>query len=325
MSYYPTGITGYEHYYTDISGFWRYLYDPELETKLKKKETEKKNYDSIIEILNKDTYTDNQMRQYVNNKTIVENLPESIPLIKRMIIYQDTIITNLKKGNIQNYQQVADNENYLSSLQRYLINLESKLNKNIDLSAAAKESVEKYQTDLLNYYDKDSNYPFWNRAVYEQPESLLFWFDFIGEGELANFNVQTIGARSKVINDTSIKAIYFRETPSVIFVTSDEEIGINTAYKYIQVTNIDSMFMVSDQGKSAKDRLDELIYTHGYCVENVTINAVPVYYLQPNTRVHLFDEKAGLNGDYIISKMTIPLAYNGTMSITATKAAENVI
>ena len=85
------------------------------------------------------------------------------------------------------------------------------------------------------------------------------------------------------------------------------------------------MFMVSDQGKSAKDRLDELIYTHGYCVENVTINAVPVYYLQPNTRVHLFDEKAGLNGDYIISKMTIPLAYNGTMSITATKAAENVI
>jgi hypothetical protein len=47
--------------------------------------------------------------------------------------------------------------------------------------------------------------------------------------------------------------------------------------------------------------------------------------LQPNTRVHLFDEKAGLNGDYIISKMTIPLAYNGTMSITATKAAENVI
>ena len=325
MSYYPTGITGYEHYYTDISGFWRYLYDPELETKLKKKETEKKNYDSVIEILNKDTYTDNQMRQYVNNKTIIENLPESIPLIKRMIVYQDTIITDLKKGNIQNYQQVADNENYLSSLQRYLINLESKLNKNIDLSAAAEESIEKYQTDLLNYYDKDSNYPFWNRAVYEQPESLLFWFDFIGEGELANFNVQAIGARSKVINDTSIKAIYFRETPNVIFVTSDEEIGINTAYKYIQVTNIDSMFMVSDQGKSAKDRLDELIYTHGYCVENVTINAVPVYYLQPNTRVHLFDEKAGLNGDYIISKMTIPLAYNGTMSITATKAAENVI
>ena len=85
------------------------------------------------------------------------------------------------------------------------------------------------------------------------------------------------------------------------------------------------MFNVSGQSKSAKDKLDELIYNHGYCIENVTINTIPIYHLQPNTRIHLFDEKAGLNGDYIISKMTIPLTYNGTMQITATKAAENII
>lgn len=325
LSYYPTGITGYEHYYTDINGFWRQLYDPELKSKKDKQASQKDEYDNIITVLNQDPYTDAQVRTYVNNKTITENLPESIPLIQRMIIYQDTVIENLKKGNIQNYQQVADNENYLSSLQRYLVTLTSKLNKYTDLSVAAAENLNKYENDLLNYYDTDSEHPYWNKAVYECPETLLFWFDFIGEGELSNFNVKTIGTRSKVINDNSIKAIYFRETPSVIFITSEDEIGLNTAYKYIQVTNIDSMFMVSDQGKSAKDRLDELIYTHGYCVENVTINAVPVYYLQPNTRIHLFDDKAGLNGDYIISKMTIPLTYNGTMSITANKAAENII
>ena len=28
------------------------------------------------------------------------------------------------------------------------------------------------------------------------------------------------------VNDNQVKAIYFRETPSVIFITSDEEIGI---------------------------------------------------------------------------------------------------
>jgi len=27
--YYPTGITGYEQYYTDMEGFWRQLYNPE--------------------------------------------------------------------------------------------------------------------------------------------------------------------------------------------------------------------------------------------------------------------------------------------------------
>jgi hypothetical protein len=39
------------------------------------------------------------------------------------------------------------------------------------------------------------------------------------------------------------------------------------------------MFTVSDQGKSAKDKLDELIYTHAYSSESVTINSIPIYYL----------------------------------------------
>ena len=85
------------------------------------------------------------------------------------------------------------------------------------------------------------------------------------------------------------------------------------------------MFTISAQGKSAKDRLDELIYQHGYCIENATITTIPIYYLQPNTRIHISDQETNLDGDYIISKMTIPLAYNGTMSITATKAAENIM
>jgi len=28
---YPTGVTGYESYYTDINAFWRELYNPEAE------------------------------------------------------------------------------------------------------------------------------------------------------------------------------------------------------------------------------------------------------------------------------------------------------
>lgn len=98
-----------------------------------------------------------------------------------------------------------------------------------------------------------------------------------------------------------------------------------TGYRYIQAPMIETMFKISTQGKSAKDKLDELIYTHGYCIENATITTIPIYYLEPNIRVHLYDNETNLCGDYIISKYTIPLAYNGTMSITATKAAENIV
>jgi hypothetical protein len=85
------------------------------------------------------------------------------------------------------------------------------------------------------------------------------------------------------------------------------------------------MFNISTQGKSAKDKLDELIYNHAYCIESATINSIPIYYLEPNIRIYLYDEDTGLRGDYIISKYTIPLSYNGIMSISATKAAENIV
>jgi hypothetical protein len=52
---------------------------------------------------------------------------------------------------------------------------------------------------------------------------------------------------------------------------------------------MENMFTISAQGKSAKDRLDELIYQHGYCIENATITTIPIYYLQPNTRIHISD------------------------------------
>jgi len=51
---------------------------------------------------------------------------------------------------------------------------------------------------------------------------------------------------------------------------------------------------------------------------------VPIYYLDVNTRIFVFDEKSGINGEYIIEKLSIPLTYNGTMSITAHKAVERL-
>jgi hypothetical protein len=83
------------------------------------------------------------------------------------------------------------------------------------------------------------------------------------------------------------------------------------------------MFSISAQGKSAKQKLDELMYQHGYCTESVSITAIPVYYLEPNTRILLFDKKTNLNGEYVINKISLSLNYNGTMNISAIKVAED--
>lgn len=323
--YYPTGMTGYEQYYTDINGFWRDIYNPELDDKIATKTKEKNDYDAIILALTEEKYTTAQAKAYVDNETLIENVPGNLPLLEDMIKYQADEIIRLEKLNISNYQKLAAANTYLTQLQLYYAKLKTKLDNNTDLSDAAKKAIDSYTESKEDYYQEEGYNQYWNKNVYEHPELLNFWFDFIDDGELTNFNVKTVGARPKVVNDTAVKSIYFRETPDVIFISDINEIDTNTAFRYIQVQDIENMFSISAQGKSAKDRLDELIYSHGYCIESVTINAVPIYYLQANTRVHLFDEKAGLNGDYIVSKITIPLGYNGTMSITATKAAENII
>lgn len=226
----------------------------------------------------------------------------------------DKLITERKK--LINEREASGNINYNK--------------EKIDLVNELIDEAEKEYDSLLEekelFYPMGHEHAFWNKDVYEYPHLINFWFDFLdAETELSSFNAQNVGSRSKSINETNIKSIYFRETPNIIFESPENTIQPKSGYKYIQVQDIDSMFSLSSQGKSAKDRLDELIYNHGYCIESATITTIPIYYLQPNTRIHISDQKANLNGDYVISKMTIPLTYNGTMSITATKAAESII
>jgi hypothetical protein len=182
------------------------------------------------------------------------------------------------------------------------------------------------QTKADNYYDTGINAG-WNKNVYEQPESLNFWFDFLDEGGTLNqFSCKMIGSRPKAVNDKDVKSIYFRETPTIIFTDDLSKEEIKPGYRYFFTSvNYDTMFSISAQGKSAKDEIDTLLYNHSYCIESTTIQALPIYYLEPNTRIYVFDDKTGIEGDYIVRDITIPLTYNGTMSITATKAAESLL
>lgn len=186
------------------------------------------------------------------------------------------------------------------------------------------EKLKQLQETKNMYYSPGDENQYWNKNVYEAPELLNFWFDFLDtQGELSQFNVKNIGPRTKSINDTNIKSIYFRETPNVIFEKQQQNASYTSGYKSIQI-NDDSMFSISAQGQSAKNKLDTLIYQHGYCAETATITTIPIYYLQPNSRVYIHDDDTKLDGEYIISKISIPLTYNGTMSLTATKAVKTL-
>lgn len=324
--YYPTGLTGYESYYIDLQGFWRQLYYPIERTT--QEYTDKK-----TKLVKDKDFIDNFVYSIEN----IEENREALSILDRKfdqffyVAREKDELGVWHELNHFGYQQGEDEAD-----DKYQEGLQAMINKFKDALNVTLFEVEKMISDCDNklagveneaqyYYTNDDLHPNWRIDVYESPQSLNFWFDFLdSEGELAQFSVQNVGRRPKVVNDSSVKSIYFRDTPDIIFRTADEG-EIMTGYRYIQAPMIETMFKISTQGKSAKDKLDELIYNHGYCIENATITTIPIYYLEPNIRVHLYDNETNLCGDYIISKYTIPLAYNGTMSITATKAAENIV
>lgn len=218
--------------------------------------------------------------------------------------------------------------NNLKSLDQKILEVEEQLKESSDAELVANLEVLKTQRQwLLTYYDSSYGDKFgWARAVYEQPEQLLFWFDFLDtEGDLKQFSVPILGARPKVSNDKQVKAIYYRETPNVIFQTNTASVGSKSGYRYFNYPAGLSMFARSSQGKSAKEEIDNLLYNHGYCAESVSITSIPIYHLDVNTRIYIDDAESNVKGEYIISKISLPLAYNGTMNITATKAPERLL
>lgn len=202
---------------------------------------------------------------------------------------------------------------------------------------------EQYYTDLQGFWRQlyDPTVPsadynsqtYWHVNVDKYPELLNFWFDFLdsNDTELGKYKINIVGDRPKAINDSNVSAIYFRDTPTVLFVTYDEynkmvEAGdLKTGYTYIQLKDsMQNYFSISSQGVSAQDKLDDLLYNNTYCIESINIAAIPIYYLEPNTRIFVKDNKSKINGEYIVSKISLPLTFNGTMQITATKAVAKI-
>ena len=166
----------------------------------------------------------------------------------------------------------------------------------------------------------------WNPDIVANPENLNFWFDFLNENsELQKYGNHIIGNRPKAINDTQVKAIYFRETPTVIFVNGEKDSQEKLGYTYLNIPNsMESLFSISGQGKSAKSVIDQFMYQYAQNAETINLTMIPMYYLEPNTRVFIRNDESGIEGEYIVNRISLALSSNGNMTVVASKAVDRL-
>lgn len=223
------------------------------------------------------------------------------------------------------------------------------------------QSTEPYDAEMLAFwrllYDPDNkdwvyaNYPaynHWNPSVREDPASLVFWIDFIDTtSEVGKYAVSQIGRRMKVVNNDSIKILFTKQIPPIVFIPDYQEVAdlleieytnaedaaekvreycaANETNYFFQLSpQVESSFVHSSTGSSAFDEIRNLLYQYLIYNTTISISCLPRYWYEPNNMIYLENRENGIQGNYVITQYSLPLTYNGTMSITMTQALTRV-
>lgn len=175
----------------------------------------------------------------------------------------------------------------------------------------------------------------WNPDVLENPGKINFWLDFIDTGaSLGKYTIDQIGRRTKVVNDSNIISVYNSEVPDVVFFENEslektqwlvaKYTAIGQRYFCLMPQYYD-MFSISSTGASCFDKIREMLYQNLSYNTTIQISCLPKYYnIEPNDIIHIEDEDSSISGNYQITQYSLPLTYNGTMSITATEVLTRV-
>ena len=442
---FPSGKTGYEQFYLDLStngGFWSNLYNtkyikylyvkkyPELFEQVYNNGEYLSNspyfslfslYDEIVCQLNKYEQINKITSITVLKSTIIEennnyvltimvkdkdsqiNLNEELSIISEYIEkkweqqllegsdsteYYNQLVCKININSFLLQLLEVEQLSFIFQLLKGDISEETTLTNNISLFYAKLVLAE----NQIPFF-QDGAYKYWNKDVIENPEQLIFWFDFFKADKMGigKFATSVIGDRPKTVNDTNIKTIIYRDTPDVIYCSWDEyntyknSMGLKDGYPYIiidnqgkgysaktieilfnylnqiklaeeknnnskinnylkeikklgfssreELENYLNIFSISQKqesfirsirGKTVHEEAESMLYNYSYYNDSVNITSIPIYYLQPNTLISVKDNLSKIIGYYIMNKINISLAYNGTMSLTTIKFPERI-
>lgn len=192
-----------------------------------------------------------------------------------------------------------------------------------------------YYAELSNEWPKlyDLEKGEFREEVLRNPDKIDYFLDFIDStAAISALSVSNIGRRSYVENSDDINCIFEPSIPDFILIESGQE---DTEEKreecekknqpFIQVeSSIFKLLSTGGLSNGADVRIKNLLYDYTKYNEDIQIQTIPIYYLEPNIRIRVHDEESDIYGDYVISRISLPLDINGTMSISATRASEKL-
>ena len=219
-----------------------------------------------------------------------------------------------------------------------------------EMAAPLGEATNYYYAELANEWPKlfelreDENNPGYyydvlKPSVVNHPENVNYFLDIIDSGStMGEYSVENIGRRSQVIsNNDGINCIFETEVPDLIYLPTStsiystatleqqRQLAIDRGQAFTQLAdNIYSNLSPGGFLNSAYENIRQALHEYTSYKENVSITCIPIYYLQPNTRISINDPDSEISGDYMINSISFSLDTNNTMNISATRAIERI-
>lgn len=194
-----------------------------------------------------------------------------------------------------------------------------------------------YFTELKNQWPKiyDLQEHKFKEEVISSPDNIDFFLDILdGDISIAKYGVQNIGRRTTTIVDDSINCIFEPEVEDIVFIENENDKANMKKLKqecdqrkqnYVQVdSGIYNMLVNGGVLRSAYEEIRRELYRYTQYNEQISLTTLPIYNLEPNTRITVRDVQSDIYGDYMIKSLSIPLDINGTMNISATRTLERI-
>ena len=179
----------------------------------------------------------------------------------------------------------------------------------------------------------------WNTTC-QNPTSLQWYLEIIdNDARIGKYSIQNIGRRAYAENGNGVNCI-FEPAPvwDVIIIrgNNDATEPYNNEAKallqecqevgqsYLIIPNNFYIHMTYDKYQDAMNILRSALYVYTGYSEAVQMSTIPIYHLEPNTRITIRDKKSGIYGDYIINSFEIPLDVSSTMNFNCTKCLQKI-
>lgn len=289
----------------------------------------------------------NELRLYVEDTTeTAEKENFFVPNLRgggvNIVIYND---------RLQFEQSTVRAIPYNQPWQQYIIDLGDSIRgtaaADVDIDALLPDWYHELKANFPLIYKRNDNYwgGNWLKAyspsgepIYEGMGDTSIWpyyFDIIDENtELGKYSIGAIGKRTKAVAEEDITMLYppIRRnycmlTPSE---TEDRELMdwlLAKEQPYLILKEDEEFkkhFTYAAYGKDAFTKIRELIYLHTNMNETVNITSMPLYFLEPNTKIIAKDEETHTTGDYVIININLPLQFDAQQTIACMKVGSRL-